>query len=107
VTPITTGRILKFGVTFRAVELSKTRTPCRLRNGPQHEQREINMKYETRELNEAEIELVAGGRMDCDTACVLARIYLTAGIALRGLGNEGQAQYFIGNARGVFDGACK
>jgi hypothetical protein len=67
----------------------------------------MNMKYETRELNDAEIELVAGGRMDCDTACVLARIYLTAGIALRGLGNEGQAQYFIGNARGVFDGACK
>jgi hypothetical protein len=45
--------------------------------------------------------------MDRDTACILARIYLTAGIALRGLGNGKRAEYFIGNARGVFDGACK
>ena len=31
--------------------------------------------------------------MDCDTACILARIYLTAGIALRGLGNGKRAKY--------------
>ena len=67
----------------------------------------MNMINKMRELNVAELEAVPGGRMDCDTACILAPICLTAGIALRGLGNGKRAEYFIGNARGVFDGACK
>ena len=103
VTPITIGCILKFGVTSLAVELSKTRTPCRLRNGPQHEQREMNMK-ETRELNGAEVEVVAGG-MTCDTALVVSNIYLTAATALLGLGQPAKAAYFAGKSGGVTEGA--
>lgn len=64
----------------------------------------MNRKYETGELNDAELEAVAGG-MDCDTALVVSNIYLTAATALLGLGDLGTAGYFIGKSAGVKEGA--
>jgi hypothetical protein len=63
----------------------------------------MNMK-ETRELNGAEVEVVAGG-MTCDTALVVSNIYLTAATALLGLGQPAKAAYFAGKSGGVTEGA--
>jgi hypothetical protein len=63
------------------------------------------MKNEVRELNETELEGVAGG-MSCRTAIAIARTYYTAGLALEGLGNTGGANNFYGFGSGVLTASC-
>jgi hypothetical protein len=62
------------------------------------------MKYEAREVNDAELEAVAGG-MTCDAAVVLSRIYGAAANVLMGLGHPAMAAALAGQGIGVLQGA--
>ena len=66
----------------------------------------MNMVSKIRELDAAELEVVAGG-LDCRTAKFIAMVDLVTATALAGLGGTGNATRaagFAGHGRGVLDG---
>jgi hypothetical protein len=63
------------------------------------------MHTEMRELNDTNLEAVAGG-MDCRTAIAISKIYISVGDILNSLGNSAGAAGFYGQANGVLQGAC-
>ncbi|OJU29073.1 MAG: hypothetical protein BGN91_14045 [Nitrobacter sp. 62-13] len=66
---------------------------------------ERDMNIEMRELNDTDLETVAGG-MDCRTAIAVSKIYISVGDILNSLGNSAGAAGFYGQATGVLQGAC-
>jgi hypothetical protein len=64
-----------------------------------------NLNIEVSKLNDAELGAVAGG-MDCKSAMFLATIHDLTATCLQAAGNYVGAAYFLGQAKGVMDGAC-
>jgi hypothetical protein len=64
----------------------------------------MNMKYETRELNEAELEVVAGGRMDCGQA--LGKFYNALSAGMAAIGNYDLAIRFAGTSSHYIRNGC-
>jgi len=63
------------------------------------------MNYETRELNDTELEVVAGG-MDCQTALNLAGVYTAVSPVLNVAGDSVGAAAAAGTAQGLITGGC-
>ena len=63
------------------------------------------MISELLELNDAELETVAGG-MDCKSAMAVAQVYIITADALGALGNSAGSAVFSGKAQGVLEGGC-
>jgi len=61
------------------------------------------MISDIRELNDDELEVLAGG-MDCKWAVIVAKIYLASSDILTAAGNEKGAEFALGNASGVLTG---
>ncbi|MDO9459401.1 MAG: hypothetical protein Q7N95_04705 [Alphaproteobacteria bacterium] len=57
------------------------------------------------EMNDAELQTVAGG-MTCEAAHVVASIHRMTAQALTALGQPAQAAYYGGMAIGTVSGAC-
>jgi hypothetical protein len=84
------------------------RLPSKLNDGigPFVEQQEMEMEREFNFLSVAELEAVAGGRMDCKTAVLIAKLDELTGDILGALGNPiGQAGFY-GQGIGLLQGAC-
>jgi len=65
----------------------------------------MNMISELRELNDNELDLVAGG-MDCKSSMAVAQVYILTAEALGALGNSAGSAAFSGRAQGVLEGGC-
>ena len=63
------------------------------------------MSAEIRQLNDTDLEAVAGG-MDCRTAVAVSKIYISVGDILNSLGDSTGATNFYGQANGVLQGGC-
>jgi hypothetical protein len=59
----------------------------------------------TCELNDAELQGVAGG-MDCDRATMIAGVYQAAAICSNAGGDRESGAYYNGVASGLKEGAC-
>ena len=65
------------------------------------------MNYDDRELNDAELEMIAGGKgLDCQAAATVSEINSLTAIALAGLGDVSGSAKFAGEAKGVLVGGC-
>jgi bacteriocin-like protein len=71
----------------------------------QKQERDMNMNYETHELNDAELNEVSGG-MDCRSAIAVAQVYVSVAGVLGALGDSAGSAYFSGQAKGVLQGGC-
>jgi hypothetical protein len=60
---------------------------------------------ETRKLNDADLEVVAGG-MDCKWALIAAKIYVASGDIMGAMGDAKGASGAYGTASGLLKGAC-
>ena len=63
------------------------------------------MNNEVCELNEAELDGVAGG-MSCSTAIVIAKFYRSVSTIFYTMGDMGEASYYAGKSGGVVSGGC-
>jgi predicted negative regulator of RcsB-dependent stress response len=64
------------------------------------------MISDIRELNDDELEVLAGG-MDCKWAAIVANIYRASGDILIAAGNVPGAFDAYGHSSGVFEGGCR
>lgn len=62
-------------------------------------------RFESLELNDAELEAVAGG-LDCNAAVAIGWIYTITAMALNALGDKVGAAQFLGKSQGILQGAC-
>jgi hypothetical protein len=62
------------------------------------------MNHETRELNDTELEVVAGG--SCETALNMASVYTALSAVLNAGGETTEGAKYAGMALGVIQGGC-
>jgi hypothetical protein len=104
VTPITELAAI---VTSPTVELNKkAHTPAALvEEWSSSNTGRMYMNYETRELNDTELEVVAGG-LDCTTAANLASVYVAVSQVLLVAGDSQGSAAASGMAKGLLTGGC-
>jgi hypothetical protein len=64
------------------------------------------MNHEVRELNDAELDEVSSGAINCEVAVVLKDFFKSISDALIGMGQTKMGYYFAGKADGTFVAGC-